>query len=319
MPNHQSKIQNRGALWATKISISVPATAANLGAGFDVLGLALGLYNIFSIEPAETTRIEIKGYNDDLPTDDQNLFYLAFARLHELSGRAAPPLRVRMRLNIPPARGLGSSATAVVGGLLAANAMLGEPYGLEQLLVEAVRLERGGHADNVAPALLGGLIVNALDGGRVISLKLPFPEDLRAVVFIPETGMDTIQGRLLLPERYSRSDAVFNTSRVALFVAAITERRYDLLHVAMQDRMHQPYRAQIFTAFPRLIETALENGAHGACLSGGGSTVLALASQNADEIGMAMARKAESLGARGEARVLDIDREGGRVLTGAAE
>src|SRR5687767_10336494 len=120
MPNEQSKVQNP----KSQISVSVPATAANLGAGFDVLGLALGLYNIFSVEPADTTRIEIKGYNDDLPTDDQNLFYLAFARLHELSGRAAPPLRVRMRLNIPPSRGLGSSATAVVGGLLAANAML---------------------------------------------------------------------------------------------------------------------------------------------------------------------------------------------------
>src|SRR5207253_488012 len=139
------------------------------------------------------------------------------------AGRPAPPMRVSMQLAIPPGRGLGSSATAVVGGLLAANAYLGTPFSTEQLLAHAVELERGKHADNVAPALLGGLVVNVV-ADRVISLRVPFPDELRVVLFIPDFVMDTVQGRALMPDKYSRADAVFSTSRVALFLAALAEK-----------------------------------------------------------------------------------------------
>jgi homoserine kinase len=297
----------------------VPATSANLGAGFDVLGLALGLHNEFSVEQAESTVMEIEGYSEDLPTDEHNLFYQSFAHLHQIAGKPAPLLRVRMRLNIPPGRGLGSSATAVVGGLLAANVMLGGPFEQERLLDEAVRLEKGGHPDNVGPALLGGLVVNVMERGRAISAKVPFPEELRAVLFIPDFAMETIQGRILLPERYSRADTVFNTGRSALFVAAVTQRRYDLLRAAMEDRIHQPYRAQTFPIFPSLIEAALESGAHGASLSGAGSSVLAFATEKPDEIGAAMQRRAAASGLKGVVRVLEIDHEGARVVNGGKE
>jgi homoserine kinase len=292
------------------LRITVPATSANLGAGFDVLGLALDLHNVFVITEADTTRIEISGHDAGLPRDETNLFYRAFSYLYESAGRKAPPLHVKIDAQIPSGKGLGSSATAVVGGLVAANDLLGNLYNQAELLKEAVRLEHGGHADNVAPALMGGLVANVLEGDQVISLRVPFPEEIKAVLFMPDFPMDTVQGRALMPTLFPRADVVFNTSRVALFLAALGTGRYDLLRIAMQDKLHQPYRAQIFPPLPDLIQAALDAGAHGACLSGGGSSVLALATERWDEIGAAMMRRGTKSGLQGEARILNIDPKG---------
>jgi homoserine kinase len=294
--------------------VTVPATSANLGPGFDVLGLALDLRNIFTVAPAEETAVSIRGYDEGLPLDDTNLFCKAFTHLYSLAGRAAPPVSVQMDLQVPPGAGLGSSATAVVGGLVAANAFLNEPFGRDRLIREAAGLEHGGHPDNVAPALIGGLVVNVPDGDRVVSMSVPFPEEMRAVLFIPDFPMDTVQGRSLMPAAFPEADVVFNTSRVALFMAALTVGRYDMLRIAMQDRLHQPYRARIFPPLPDLIQAALDAGAHGACLSGGGSAVLALASGRFSDIGEAMWRAGEAAGVQGEVRVLDIDRTGAQVV-----
>src|SRR5436190_2077273 len=199
----------------TTLKIRVPATSANLGPGFDVLGLALDLHNEFTISPADTTRIEIEGYAQDMLLDESNLFYRAFAHLYQAQGKQPPPLHIGMKLPIPPGRGLGSSATAVVGGLVAANSLMGAPFTHEQLLPHAVQLEQGQHADNVAPALLGGLVVNVISDNQVISVPMPFPEELRAVLFIPNFVMDTMQGRALMPNQYSKADVVFSMSRIA--------------------------------------------------------------------------------------------------------
>lgn len=297
----------------TKLEIRVPATSANLGPGFDVLGLALDLHNEFTISLSDTTRIDIEGDGQDVPLDETNLFYRAFAHLYHVQGEQAPPLHVKMRLPIPPGRGLGSSATAVVGGLVAANTLMGNPFKPEQLLPHAVRLEQGQHADNVAPALLGGLVVNVLNGKEVVSVPMPFPRDLRAVLFIPDFVMDTIQGRALMPAQYSKADLIFSTSRIALLLSAFTQKRYDLLRVAMEDRIHQPYRGQIFPLMPKLIQAALDSGAHGACLSGGGSTILALATTHFEQISSALRSTAEAEGVKGWTQVLDISREGVNV------
>jgi len=296
------------------LQVTVPATSANLGPGFDVLGLALDLHNVFTVAQAHETAISIRGYGEGLPIDDTNLFCKAFTRLYSLTHHDASPVSVQMDLRVPPGMGLGSSATAVVGGLVAANAFLGEPLDQAVLLREAVYLEHGGHADNVAPALMGGLVVNVLDGDGVVSLNVPFPQEMRAVLFMPDFTMDTVQGRTLMPSAFPRTDIVFNTSRVALFVAALTTGRYDLLRTAMQDRLHQPYRARIFPPLPELIQAALEAGAHGACLSGGGSSVLALGTSRLDEIGEAMRKAGEAAGIQGEVRVLDIDRKGAQAV-----
>ena len=169
-----------------------------------------------------------------------------------------PETRIRVRVGVPPGRGLGSSATAVVGGLLAAEALAGHLHPLEQrldLLDAAVALEHGSHADNVAAALLGGLVVTIKDpqrdGWRAI--RAPLPVGLRAVLFVPTFSMDTVAGRKLLPENYSRVDAVGNAGRVALLVAALATGDLDALGLAMQDCFHQPYRAQLFPQLPDLL------------------------------------------------------------------
>jgi homoserine kinase len=298
------------------VRVRVPATAANLGPGFDVLGLALTLYNEFTVHETSTRlHITVSGA-DGLPDDESNLFYRAFAALCREAGRPVPALRIHMRLAIPSGRGLGSSATAVAGGLQAANALLGIDLSPEELLPLAVRLEHGHHPDNVAPALLGGLVANTCTGDTIHSVRLPFPDDLQAVVFIPDFEMDTVRGRKLMPAHYSQTDVVFNTSRVALFLAALTSRRYDLLGAAMEDRLHQPYRTQLVPALPALIAAARDAGAYGACLSGGGSTVLALTPRGpvAEQIGTAMAQAAEATGGiGGEVCVLEIEQQGATV------
>jgi homoserine kinase len=301
------------------LRVTVPATSANLGAGFDVLGLALDLHNVFTVAQADEDKVEICGYSGDVPSDRSNLFYKAFKHLHDLSEKPTPTVHIGMELRVPPGLGLGSSATAVVGGLVAANVFLDGAFGEGDLLREAVKLEHGGHADNVAPALMGGLVVNVMDGDNVMSVRVPFPDELKAVVFTPDFPMDTVQGRALLPANYPRADVIFNASRVALFLAALSRKRYDLLRVAMQDRVHQPYRAQLFPLLPGLIKAALSAGAHGACLSGGGSSVLALATEGLDKIGAAMTRKGEATGMRGDVRILNIDHKGAEATWLEAE
>jgi homoserine kinase len=296
------------------LRVTVPATSANLGAGFDVLGLALDLHNVFTVAQADESKVEISGYRGDLPSDESNLFYGAFKHLHDISEKPTPIVRIGMELRVPPGLGLGSSATAVVGGLVAANVFLGGAFGEGELLREAVKLEHGEHADNVAPALMGGLVVNVVDDDQVLSVRVPFPDELKAVVFTPDFPMDTVQARALLPANYPRADVIFNTSRIALFLSALNTGRYDLLRIAMQDRVHQPYRAQIFPLLPDLIKAALDAGAHGAALSGGGSSVLALASEGLDKIGAAMTRKGEAGGIRGEVRILNVDQRGAKAV-----
>jgi homoserine kinase len=298
----------------TKLRILVPATSGNMGAGFDVLGLALSLHNEFVTVPAKRTHITLTGLRFEMPLDETNLFYRAFAHLYAVVGQKPPPLEIEMRLRLPSGGGLGSSATAVVGGLVAANAYLGTPFTFHDLLPHAVDLELGRHPDNVAPALLGGLVVNVVDGEHVLSVPVPFPTELRAVLYIPEFAMDTIQGRALMPQCYERADVVFNTSRVALFLTAVTQQRFDLLRIAMEDRMHQPYRAQLFPTMPDLIETAVTAGAWGACLAGGGSSILALASDHFPQIAAALRATGRAAGLTGRTEVLDIAHAGTRVL-----
>ncbi len=296
--------------------VTVPATCANLGPGFDCVALALDLRNTFAVsvrpharggaEPGDC-QVELAATRDDTPdlaaieTGADNLFCRAFALVCERMKITPPDLRVRIDAQVPPSRGLGSSATAVVGGLLAANTLLGQPLSLAELLPLAVACEPGGHADNVAAALHGGLVVTGADeqGAGVLSLPLPVPDALRAVVFIPDMPMSTVAGRALLPERYARGDVTFNLSRVALLLGALQTGRYDALGAAMADRVHQPYRERIFPALPALVAAARAAGAHGACLSGGGSSVLALVSADAEQVGTAMARAAEAAGVSG--------------------
>ncbi len=299
------------------VTVTVPATSANLGAGFDVFGLALRLYNTFTVsETAGAGGITINGAakSEGISTGADNLFYRSFAALCVRAGRSVPTVNIHMNIEIPPGRGLGSSATAVVGGLLAANRWLGEPFSREDLLPTAIEFEAGNHPDNVAPALLGGLVVCAGSKEQPQAIKVPFPSDLKAVLFIPTFEMDTVRGRGLMPGQYATGDVVFSTGRVALFLAALQSRDYSRLQTAMQDRLHQPYRTALFPAMPDIIAAALAAGAVGASLSGGGSTILALANRRHDVIASAMSRAAAESGVEGSSRILNIAVGGAKVI-----
>jgi homoserine kinase len=264
-----------------RVTVEVPASSANLGAGFDCLAVALGLVNRISVEVRGWSRGETELTVDgegqgELATDASNRFVAGIEAALEAAHGDVPDgvgWRIEMRNEIPLARGLGSSAAATVGGLLAGNALVGERLTTADLLRLATRIE--GHPDNVAAALFGGFVVSAnLDEG-IESVRFDAPRDLRAVLFVPERRLRTDEMRRVLPNKVPRGDAIANLGRVALGVAGIATGRYDLLRALSLDRLHEPYRASIYPELPQLVGAAREGGAIAASLSGAGSTIIA--------------------------------------------
>ena len=292
------------------IRVRVPATTANLGPGFDALGLALRLHNTVELEPAPSPRIEIEGEGAaSLPRDPSHLAYRAVLAVFELQKpRGSPPraFHLKQHNRIPLARGLGSSAAAIVGGAAAANALLGGPLDSQALIDLAAGLE--GHPDNVAPAVAGGLVACVTtESGKIRWTRL-IPKQLRVVIAIPEFAVSTAKARRLLPETVPFGDAVFNVTRTALLVAALVEGQTDVLDEATRDRLHQPYRARLVPGLDAVFAAAREAGAHGVALSGSGPAVVAFG--EAPGIGEALRRAFEAAGAG--CRVIDaaVDTEG---------
>jgi homoserine kinase len=264
-----------------RVAVEVPASSANLGAGYDCLGVALGLTNRVEVEVRGWSRGEIELTVDgegsgELAADRTNRCVLGIeAALREVRGEIPEGVgwRISMANEIPLARGLGSSAAATVAGLVAGNHLLGEPLTSADLLRLATAIE--GHPDNAAAALLGGVTLAAVLDSGIEALRFDVPRDLRAVLFIPELRLATNDMRAALPETVPLADAVANLGRVAIGVAGFAMGRYDLLRVLMVDRLHEPYRAAVFPQLPRLVDAARAAGALGAALSGAGSTILA--------------------------------------------
>jgi len=295
------------------ISVRVPASTSNLGPGFDTLGLALDLATIVDVRPAQTTTITATGEGcHQIPCDPSNLVYRRMQQLAQQHGHDLPPLHLHVHSGIPLERGLGSSGAATLGGLLAANALLNLDLDRSHLLDIACRWE--GHPDNVTPSLLGGCTVSALDDGHVVALHVPIADDLVCALCLPELHMATSAAREVVPPAFARAYAVFNHSRTALLVTALATRRYDALRTAVQDQMHQPYRAMIFQALMPLIDAAHEAGAYGAFLSGAGSAVAALANPDrAPQITQAMADVCAKHDLPCRTHVAQIDRTGAQV------
>lgn len=264
-----------------RIAVEVPATTANLGAGYDCLGLALDMVNRIEVEVRGWSRgeieLEIEGEGrDELTEDRENRFVRGLeAALVAVRGEMPEGVgwRVSMHNRIPLTRGLGSSAAATVGGLVAGNALSGDTLAPGDLVRLATEIE--GHPDNAAAALFGGFVVSAAADGAVESIRFDVPRDLRCVAFIPELRLPTEAMRRALPETVPLADAVANLGRVAIGVAGIAGHRVDLIRVLTVDRLHEPYRAAVYPQLPRLVAAAREAGALGACLSGAGSTVIA--------------------------------------------
>ena len=280
------------------IKVTVPATSANLGPGFDTLGVALDIRN--TIEMAETGILDVvidcPGHEEALGRPAQNMVYQAAVKVFDRLGYQPHGLYIKEEIAIPVARGLGSSAAAIVGGLVAANAlverMTGRPgLSQEELLHMAVAIE--GHPDNVTPAMVGGFTVCCMDEVQgPLHVRFDPPKTLQAVIVMPEVpfggGKKTERSRGVLPTEVSMKDAVYNLNRTALLVAALAQGRVDLLSVATQDRLHQPYRASLVPGLRSVFQAALDAGARGVALSGAGPSVIAFVEANAEQVALAM-------------------------------
>lgn len=299
------------------VRVIVPATSANCGPGFDVLGAACNLYNEFTYELTERGfELEVTGEGSGrLHASGKNLAFLAFFRLwNELTDRRYTGLKVTMHNRIPLSRGLGSSSTAIVAGLIAANYLTGSTLTRQQLVDYATEIE--GHPDNVAPALLGGFTVSYMVHGKAASLRFVPKKPLSFIAAVPAEPLSTARARKAIPETVSHKDAVFNAGRSALLVSALLTGEYKFLPDALEDRLHQPYRMPLINGTQAVFKAAKNAGAYGAIISGAGSTLMAYAAADADSeaIGRAMQQAFEKAGQQAVYHVLKLDEEGARVI-----
>lgn len=254
--------------------VSVPASSGNLGAGFDVFGLAIDVRDEYQFEPSSRDLIEPAGkFLKHVPRDTRR--NLAFRAFRTLAPAEAGPYKLRAVREIPPQGGLGGSASAIVGGLVAANHAFAIGLDDDDLLRRATEIE--GHPDNVAAALLGGLVLTVQTEKALHAVRVPFPDDIGIVVVVPSYHVPTARARGVLPTSVPRSAAVANLGRAAMLVAALQTGRYSELRVATQDFIHQPYRAELNPALEPGVQAALAAGAYGAALSGSGPTLIAFA------------------------------------------
>ena len=298
------------------LTIRVPATTANLGPGFDCLGMALSLWNTMRVGWADKPTLSLHGLGaEHLRRDPGNLMYRSAERVLIETGNAGRSLSIEAWQEIPLSRGLGSSSAAIVGGIYAANALLGYPLSPHRLLELATEIE--GHPDNVAPALMGGMSIVVADGTTVHAAPVPVPKDLQCVVYIPDTPMATHEARNILGPEVPRADAVFNAGRTALLVASLTLDRPEYLRLATQDRLHQPQRQQVYRQMKVIFDHALAAGARGVFLSGAGSSVVAFTKQGENRaftIGYEMADAGDKSGLTGTFQVLRPARGGAEVI-----
>lgn len=291
---------------ATAITVRVPATSANLGAGFDCLGLALDLFASITVSFSQC---------EMLPTEDvgEKMVVTAVRQTYFRLGKAPPPgIRARYGVSIPLGRGLGASAVARVAGVLAANEYEGRPLDSDACLTIASDLE--GHGDNAAPAMFGGMQVCVPTGDRYIHTSCAYPRDAAMAILIPDQSMATKEARKALPESYSRADAVHNIGRAALFVAAMASGRAELLDEATDDVIHQRQRAGLFPPMFDIFAAAKGAGAHAAWLSGAGSSIAAICPEPlVRDIAAAMLDRLRSGGLTGRTLVTRIAAQGAQV------
>ena len=298
-----------------KVVVDVPATTANLGPGFDCLGAALDLNNRFEMRRieggGERFELIIEGTEGShLRGGPENLVYRAAQRVWKAAGLEPVALEARVRLAVPPARGLGSSATAIVAGLMGANALVGEPLSKEKLLELAIDIE--GHPDNVVPSLLGGLCMTAKAASqRWRVVRCEWTSAVKAVVAIPSIRLSTSEARRAMPKAIPIGDAVVNLGALTLLLQGLRTGNGDLISDGMHDRLHEPYRWRLIKGGDAVKSAALEAGAWGCAISGAGPSILALcAEEKGQAVSRAMVRAWESAGVASRAPVLNLQTSG---------
>ena len=291
--------------------VKVPATSANMGPGFDCMGIALDIYNTVAAEEIpEGLVIENHGRDADLVVnDDSNLIYKAMKTVFEKVGFAPKGVKIISYNEIPVARGLGSSAASTAAGLMLANAMTGDTLSLEEIIRLGTALE--GHPDNIVPALIGGMTLSySQDTSSVGYIKVDFPENLKMLVMVPDFMLSTSKARMVLPQQVELGNAVFNISRAALMVAALTAGKLEHLKYAVQDRLHQPYRAKLIPGMQEVFEQAYDAGARGVFLSGAGSTIVAMVDADNNDFLSRLRGFMERMSYNWELRFVNVSRQG---------
>ncbi|MEA5517284.1 homoserine kinase [Nodularia sp. UHCC 0506] len=296
----------------SSITVTVPATTANLGPGFDCIGAALTLYNKFKFTRLDEGGliIAVTGAEaEKVQTDESNLLYQAFLKLYQYIGQIPPSVRMEIQLGVPLARGLGSSATAIVGGLVGANQLAGAPLSQLQVMELAIAME--GHPDNVVPALLGGCRLAATSADNWAICDILWDEDIVPVVAIPDFELSTSEARQVLPTQVTRADAIFNTAHLGLLLRGLQTGKGEWLSTALQDKLHQPYRQALIPGYDAVKAAAIKAGAYGMVISGAGPTLLALVDQlHSQAVEAAMLSAWQETGITAIVRSLSLDTQG---------
>lgn len=298
-----------------QVTVTIPATTANLGPGFDCLGMALSLYQTVTFSTSAIPGITIIAEGEDahkIPTDCTNLVLKSAEIIFDKIGQRPSSLQIHQKNAIPIGSGLGSSSSAVLAGMFGANALLDSPFDNSQILQMATDLE--GHPDNVAPAVYGGLILGVQAEEGLIVERIPVPP-LRMVVILPDFHLLTSAARAALPRQVSLQDAIFNSSRLGLLIRALETADYPQLHIAMQDRLHQPYRIPLIPGMAEAFEAAKNAGAAAVAISGAGPSLIAFAPDSHTEIGAAVTAVFKQAGLNSRTWILDVDTGGASIQT----
>ncbi|MBP2649854.1 MAG: Homoserine kinase [Firmicutes bacterium] len=301
---------------AEGVKVRVPGTTANCGPGFDAVGIACSIYNEMTLTLSNDGKcvISVTGEGEGaIPGNERNIAFQAVNLVLERLKLNYSGIRIEMNNNVPLARGLGSSAAAIVAGLVAANAATGNKLTREDILDIATSME--GHPDNVAPAIFGGVSVSIMDGKKPHSLKFMPSIPLKMVVAVPDFTLSTKAARQVLPKEVPFQDAVFNVSRSALLIGALSKGRVDLLQYALDDKLHQSYRQRLIPGMPEVLKAAVAAGALGATLSGAGPCLIAYTLGSEAKIGEAMVKTFAEHDVKAKYLSLDIDAEGAKVVT----
>ena len=299
------------------IVVKVPATTANLGPGFDALGLALDLWNEaeFVATQDEKITVKVKGEGKDLlPTGENNAVAEAALLVYELAGKPCAGMQIKCLNRVPLGSGLGSSSAAMLTGMLGANALLGSPFLRDEILKLAIETE--GHPDNVAPAMLGGLVASIIHENHVVSLRLTLTSrrsPIHVSVVLPDFDFPTKQARALLPAQIDRKDAIHNISRAVIVTEAFRVGDMDMLGEAMEDKLHQPYRIPLIPGAQHAMNAMKLAGASAVALSGAGPSLIAFSSKADTAIGESAKRAFAQAGLNSRVYQLKISRRGAEV------
>ena len=289
------------------IRIKVPATSANMGAGFDCMGIALSLYNIIEITKTEGG-LEIIDENLKIPLNEKNLTFRAMNEVFSRVGFEPSGLKIVQKSQIPMTRGLGSSSACIIGGMVGANILSGRKLSYPEILDMAAKME--GHPDNVTPALYGGMCVSAMDNGKTVFKSIKLEPGYRFAAIIPDYFVATRKSRGVVPEMFSKEDAVFNISRAALLVAAFSTGDSSLLKTAVDDRMHQSYRSAYIDGMDEIFEKTYMAGSKATYLSGSGPTIISVIDDKTKDFKVKMEEFFKESGHKWRCKVLTVDNVG---------